>query len=103
MTFAAGASASINKTLNEIEAILGGERLTKAGPKRCTLRKRLLAVLEAASVSWYRKGFNRGHREAHASFVGSGTVPRVLMKHVARKFLPSSPKRAVSLKSKVNR
>ena len=41
MTFVAGASASIMKTISEIEAILEGENLDYGGPKREVLRAKL--------------------------------------------------------------
>lgn len=98
MTFAAGASASIIKTLNEIEAILEGEKLTKSGPKRAELRKKLQEALIKSSRSWYRKGFNRGHKESYLAFKTDDQVPTILAVQVEREFLPNT-KSSIKLKS----
>lgn len=102
MTFKSGASASINKTISDIEAILDGENLKFAGPKRKELRSQLMDALINASKKWYKKGFNRGHIESYREFLTSKTVPRVLEVNVQREFLPNS-KKEVMLKSTVKK
>lgn len=101
MSFVAGASASIMKTIKEIEAILEGEELDYSGPKRHALRAKLQAALIKSSRSWYKKGFKRGHMEAYRASVAKGEVPLTLSASVEREFLPNSTS-AVSLKSSLS-
>ena len=89
-TYAAGASASINKTLREIESIVGGAKLPKVGPKREELRKKLQAALVEASTNWYRRGIKRGHRAAYAKFSETAAVPIQISVDVTREFLPNT-------------
>ena len=100
MHFAAGASASINKTISEIEAIVGGKNLGHGSPKRAQLRAKLKNAVMRSSKSWYKKGFMRGHRESYHAHKLSGRVPRTLSVQVEREFIPNSPS-IVSLKSKI--
>jgi hypothetical protein len=102
MTFVSGASASIVKTLIEIDAILEGSRLPAAGRLRSTLRKKLRESLVEVSESWYRKGFSRGHKEAFRAFRLSGAVPKTLGTSVERRLLPRV-KRSIRLKSTLSR
>ncbi len=98
MTFVAGASASIMKTISEIETILEGENLSHAGPKRAALRIKLQAAITKASKSWYKKGFNRGHKESYRAYKRTKRVPMTLHVNVEREFIPNSPS-SVPLKS----
>ncbi|WP_213881746.1 hypothetical protein [Pseudomonas sp. dw_358] len=62
----AAAGQSINKTLGDIEALLKGADFSPSSrPMRKKLRECLQQALEDVSESWYKKGFNRGHREAY--------------------------------------
>ncbi len=88
--YAKGASASIMKTLGEIEAIWNGEKLLPAGPKRKKLRAKLKRVLIRSSKVWYKKGFNRGHRESFREWKQIGRVPDVLKAQVERTFIPGT-------------
>lgn len=90
MTFVAGASASIMKTISEIEDILNGEKLSGGGPKRETLRAKLQAALIKSSRSWYRKGFNRGHKECYRALKENKHFPATLQVNVEREFIPNS-------------
>ena len=97
-TYAEGASASIMKTIAEIEDILEGQSLKYGGPKRQILRDKLSAALIKSSKLWYKKGFNRGHRESSEAYKESTKFPTTITAEVQREFIPNSPKR-VSLKS----
>lgn len=98
--FAAGASASINKTIAEIEHIVSGEPLGYDGPKRKELRTRIQDVLKRLSELWYKKGFNRGHKESYRAYREKGRVPRKLLFKAKREFIPNTPK-DIKLKSKI--
>jgi hypothetical protein len=95
------AGASINKTLNDIEALLSGGELTPHynSNMRAELRAKLLEAFETVGKSWYRKGFNRGHREAFEQAVAEGSVPRVLKTTKSRSLTASSKKRDIKLTS----
>ena len=96
--FAAGASASIARTVEDIEKILTGEKLKISNPKREALRKKIKAALIKSSRSWYKKGFNRGHKEAFRAYKAHKRVPETLEVEVEREFVPNT-KRRVLLKS----
>lgn len=49
------------------------------------------------AVKWYRKGFNRGHKESHAQTV-KGRMPNTLRHDATRQFFTGG-KRTVHLKS----
>lgn len=100
--YAAGASASINKTLDEIECILGGKKLPSAGPLREQLRAELQAAVIASSKRWYRKGFNRGHKECYRAAKSSGKVPSIVTAAVEREFVPKTGSK-VKLKSTLSK
>ena len=95
MTFVAGASASINKTIDEIERILQGRKLSQGGVLRQQLRDALEEALVKSSKSWYKKGFNRGHKESYLAYKETETVPSVLKIHVQREFIPKSKSKVV--------
>ncbi|BCS53456.1 hypothetical protein [Geobacter sp. SVR] len=101
MSFVAGASASIMKTIKEIEAILEGEDLDYSGPKRHALHEKLQDALIKSSRTWYKKGFKRGHMEAYRASVAKGEVPLTLSANVEREFLPNYTS-AVPLKSNLS-
>lgn len=95
------AGASINKTLNDIEALLSGNELTPHynSKMRAELRAKLLAAFEKVGRSWYRKGFNRGHLEAFEQAGTDGSVPSVLKTTKKRSLTASSKKRDIKLTS----
>jgi hypothetical protein len=95
---AAGASAAIAQTVKDIEKILSGENLKISNPKREALRKKIQAALIKSSRAWYKKGFNRGHKEAFRAHKTHKRVPEMLEVEVEREFVPNT-KRRVSLKS----
>ena len=102
MTYAAGASASIMKTLKEIEKIVGGKKLPPSGPKRSALRQKLQAVLIKSSRMWYGRGFSRGHMESFRAHKHHDCVPTTIAVEVERKFIPKT-KSQVKLKSKLSK
>ncbi|MDA8118697.1 MAG: hypothetical protein M0Z85_01300 [Gammaproteobacteria bacterium] len=99
---AAGASAAIMLTVQDIDKILTGENLKISGPKREALRQKIQAALIKSSRSWYKKGFNRGHKEAFREYKAHKQVPDVLMAEVEREFVPNT-KRRVPLKSTLSK
>ncbi|WP_145960705.1 hypothetical protein [Acidiferrobacter sp. SPIII_3] len=92
------ASAAIARTVEDIEKILAGENLKISGPKRAALREKIQAALIKSSRSWYKKGFNRGHKEAFRAHKTHKHVPETLEVEVEREFVPNT-KRRVPLKS----
>ena len=96
--FAAGASAAIARTVNDIENILAGEKLKISGSKREALRKKIQMALTKSSRSWFKKGFNRGHKEAFRAHKTHGQVPEILEVEVEREFVSNTMSR-VPLKS----
>lgn len=98
MSFVAGASASIMKTISEIEAILDGAELGYGGPKRNALRAKFQAAFIKSSKSWYKKGFNRGHKESYRAFAQTKRIPATLTANVERVFIPNATKK-IALKS----
>jgi len=91
--FAAGASASLNKTITAIMEFLEHEEC----PPRRRLRDYLHERLGDLAVKWYRRGFNRGHRESDNQ-CNYGRVPRVLRYDATREFFTGT-ERTVQLKS----
>lgn len=91
-----GASASLNKTISEIEALLAGETIGKSGKLRKKLRDKLNEMLEDIAVDWLRHGFKGGHVVAARDFAESQAFPRDIEVTVTRQF----PLRKVSKKSK---
>lgn len=91
--FAAGASASLNKTITAMETFLEdkGDRPTRG------LRDYLSAQLCDLAVKWYRHGFSRGHRESKKRS-RHGRIPRVLRYDATREFF-TDDERTVHLKS----
>jgi len=91
--FAAGAAASLKKTANEVMAVLGHQDPLPTDDLRDFLNKKLGDL----AIQWYRKGFNRGHKERHAQ-TAKGRVPKTLRHDATRQFF-SGGKRTVHLKS----
>ena len=91
--FAAGASASLNKTITAMETFLEdkGDRPARG------LRDYLSAQLGDLAVKWYRHGFSRGHKESNKRSSG-GRIPRVLRYDATREFF-TDDERTVHLKS----
>lgn len=91
--FAAGASASLNKTITAMETFLEdmGDRPARG------LRDYLSAQLGDLAVKWYRHGFSRGHKESKKRS-RRGRIPRVLRYDATREFF-TDDERTVHLKS----
>ncbi|HUW97417.1 MAG TPA: hypothetical protein VMV40_01050 [Acidiferrobacter sp.] len=100
--FAAGASAAIIKTIEEIDTILAGENLKISGKKREALREKIQDALIKSSRSWYKKGFNRGHKEAFRAHKKDNVVPILLAVDVEREFVPNAT-RTVPLASTLSK
>ncbi len=95
--FARGASASLNKTITAIMEFLGNEK----DRPRHGLRDCLQDLVGDLAVRWYRRGFNRGHRESNKQ-CKDGRVPRILRYDATREFFTGSEK-TVHLKSTLKR
>lgn len=91
--FAAGASASLNKTITAMESFLE----EKGNRPQRGLRDYLLTQLGDLAVKWYRNGFNRGHRESNKQS-RRGRIPRILRYDATREFFIDD-ERTVHLKS----
>lgn len=94
----AGASKSLNKTITEIVDFLGDEVDRPSKNLRAFLHDKMGDLAE----SWYRKGFNRGHRESYKVFTSEGEVP-VRLEAKKKRTLSLNQKRHVSLKSKIRK
>ena len=94
--FMRGASASLNKSISEIEDLLAGETIGKSGKLRKKLREKLNEMLEDIAMDWLRHEFKGGHVVAARDFAESQTFPRNIDVTVTRQF----PLRKVSKKSK---
>lgn len=101
--FVKGASRSIALTLNDIDKILKGIELPgpRSAQRREELRSKLLSSFEKVARQWYRKGFNRGHRESYKASQDTGEVPAKLSVTKTRKLTPSSSKKAIRLSSRI--
>jgi hypothetical protein len=91
---AAGATKSLKASIKEIENFLMG---IKVSPSTLEYRTKLHEKLEDLAEYWYRRGFNRGHRESNAQ-ITKGKVPKILEYEAKRDFFTNS-KRSVPLKS----
>jgi hypothetical protein len=76
-SYAAGASASINKTIRELEKVLR-DSLPPAGPLRTRLREKVRRLIAHRAERWYRIGFERGHKESRRCWEKTGLVPKKL-------------------------
>ncbi len=90
---AAGASKSLKKTTKAIMKFLQD----KGDLPQRDLRAFLYDKLGDFAVKWYRKGFNRGHKESDKQ-CERGRVPRVLRYDATREFF-TDDERTVQLKS----
>jgi hypothetical protein len=90
---ATGASKSLNKTITELMTFL--EKAEKRPVNG--LREFLNEKITDLAVKWYRRGFNRGHREV-AKQMGKGRVPRILRWEATREFYLDN-ERTVNLRS----
>jgi hypothetical protein len=91
--FAAGASASLNKTITELRRFLQDQRRRPSNGNRDYLYE----LIADYGESNYRRGFNRGHRET-AKNARKGKVPKVLRYTKRREFF-AGEQRVVRLKS----
>lgn len=89
-----GASASINKTIDDIERLLQGHELPKEGKLRQKLREQLTAALELIAQEWLEHGFNSGHIVSAKRFAETGVFPKSISANIMRQF----PVRAVGNK-----
>ncbi|SDG06603.1 MULTISPECIES: hypothetical protein [unclassified Duganella] len=102
--FMRGASASLNKTISEIESILAGEKIEKSGKLRKKLREKLKEMLEEVAMDWVKHGFKGGHAVAARDFVETQAFPRNIEITVTRQFplrKVSKKSRQLTLKSKI--
>lgn len=90
------ASNSLKVSVREIEAYLEGNGVSLPGPVRAELHD----ALEELSARWYRRGFNRGHRESFERYEATGAVPQVLRANV-RRDLFSGNRQRLKLNSKL--
>lgn len=81
-----GASASINKTINDIERLLQGHELPKEGKLREKLRVQLSAALEEIAHQWLEHGFNGGHIVTAKRFAKTGKIPKIIKVNIKRRF-----------------
>jgi hypothetical protein len=94
---AAGASKSLKKTTKAIMKFLADSGKL---PQR-ELRAFQYEKLGDFAVKWYRKGFNRGHRES-AKQSGKACVPTILRYNATREFFTGDD-RTVHLNSTLKR
>src|SRR5690242_17537680 len=90
---AAGASKSLKKTTKAIMKFLKDS----GDQPQSGLRDFLNDKLGDFAVKWYRKGFNRGHKESHKHY-SKGKAPRTLSYDATREFF-TGDERTVHLKS----
>lgn len=99
MSYVKGASASINKTISDIERLMQGESLGKTGKMRKKLRAKLQKALEDNALDWLQHGFVGGHKVAAMRFLEDEKFPRKIAIEVERKFpVRSASKKKVSIK-----
>lgn len=91
-----GASKSLNRTITELMAHMGDDGERPKGDLRKVLREKIGDLAE----SWFRKGFNSGHKEAHRHFEEQGAVPTTL-KTKAKRTLAPKQRRKVKLRSTI--
>jgi len=97
-----GALESIDKTLREIEHILDGTSLDKAGKYRQELRLKIEKSLTKLGIKWYKKGFNKGHKEVYIQYIKTGKISENISIDVSRNLLPKS-KSKIALKSSLKK
>lgn len=99
--FASGASASINKTISEIESVYG-----KAGDSdnAAKLRDKLHDSLEKLSKDWFEYGFSHGYSEAVWRSESGEPIPKKITAKRTLKFgLDREKESDVSFEVKVYR
>ena len=87
-SYAAGASASLKKTLQDIDEMVRGGHLEKEGSIREEVRKRIVGWVFHTSERWYKIGFKRGARTADDRLKAKGAIPRYISKNMRVRFLP---------------
>jgi len=92
--YAEGASQSLNKTISEIMHYLKDHGARPNTGLRVFMREKIADLGER----WYRKGFNRGHRQSRKEFRNDGKVPKILRYKCARQLAPGQ-RRSIKLKS----
>jgi hypothetical protein len=95
--YTAGASASLNKTTSAIMKFLEDDDERPSRRLRAFLHEKLGDLAEM----WYRKGFNRGHKESDKQ-CEAGRVPRIVRYDATREFF-TGDKRTVELESTLKR
>lgn len=106
MSYMKGASASINKTISEIEQLMTGESMGKAGKMRKELREKLRKALKDNALDWFQHGFVGGHKVAAMRFLENEKFPRKIAIEVERNFpvrLTSKKKVSIKLRSKLEK
>lgn len=93
-----GASKANNKTISEIMEFLSEDGHRPSAQQRAFLRKKLADL----GNYWYKRGFNRGHRQSLKQFQKSGRVRSKLSYKGEREFFTGQT-RQVRLKSTVRR
>jgi|SRR5579883_596692 len=93
---AKGASKSLNKTITELM-----EYLDDSGPRpRQGLREFLYGKVGDLAEKWFRKGFNRGHKESYAAYLDDGVVP-VRLEYLCSRNVCPNEERQITLKSTI--
>ena len=98
---AEGPSASLNQTITEIMKHLGDDG-PRPGGKGAKLRPFLRKKIGDLCERWFKRGFNRGHRESFKYFEAGEPVPRKLEYECSRKLSPGQD-RDLSLKSTIKK
>lgn len=93
-----GASKANNRTITEIMEFLGKDGRRPRAQQRAFLRK----MLADLGKHWYKRGFNRGHRQSLNQFQELGRVRSKLSYKGEREFF-SGQTRRVRIKSTVRR
>jgi hypothetical protein len=96
-SFAAGASASLNKSLKDIDRILEGLPLATDRPLREEFRSTIRHSLVKAQKRFYKIGFKRGVFTAHELFKKSKNIPFPIKKKIKVSFLASNRQELVTL------
>ncbi len=92
--FAAGASASLNKTITAIMKFLEDDDARPSQGFRAFLHEKIADL----NLHWFRRGFNRGHKESLRHFHDDGEVPAKL-RYEGHRTLFTGHKRKLVLKS----
>lgn len=84
--FMAGASASLNYSMEDIDAILDGVGLRVAGPLREKLRVKLRKALVKIAKDWLKHGFKGGHIVTANEYQRTGVFPIRIARSISREF-----------------